>query len=368
MARISFSSVMDEIVGSLAGSTFQDSTFGLQMRTRVTPRNPQTQYSQLRRGEFGYISALWRTLTVAERNTYIAAAGTLPAALRLFITTNVNLTLVNVAILNSYVAAPVPTTLELSILQLDLMAFVVQAVGAVTTVPANTSLLILATDVREPTQLFTNPSMFTPIVSIPAGTDLLTPINIIADWNNRYGMLTANKRLCIKTVLISTLGGQRGAEIITCSQTSTMSNYTRLLTNTTLQGNAAGVNTIMFTLTIPAGAMPNVGDYLFIQSSYSTSAIASTTNINFFLGTFIGALGTGTGTLAQTWYAVLMRTDAATVIMKIYSVRGSNTRFDFPLVFEGWTNAQTKLMKAEVNFVTADKVLHQWTSVDRMLT
>ena len=90
IARISFTAIVAQIVRKLAGSVFQYSYGGFQIRTRVSPRNPQTQYQQLRRGDFGFLSQTWRNLSPTERQTFIDNAGTPPAALNLFVLSNVN--------------------------------------------------------------------------------------------------------------------------------------------------------------------------------------------------------------------------------------------------------------------------------------
>ena len=45
MARIAFTSMVEEIIGKLAGSVFQDSYMGIQIRTRASPRNPSSYFS-----------------------------------------------------------------------------------------------------------------------------------------------------------------------------------------------------------------------------------------------------------------------------------------------------------------------------------
>ena len=126
MAKVSFSALIEEIVGKLAGSVFQDSYGGFQIRTRVSPRNPQSNFQQLRRGEFGYISALWRTLSPTERQTFIDAAASPSGGLNLFIQSNVNLSLIGEPILSTYPTPTTPVEMPMEIVTYDGTLFTVE--------------------------------------------------------------------------------------------------------------------------------------------------------------------------------------------------------------------------------------------------
>ena len=190
MAKVSFSALIEEIVGKLAGSVFQDSYGGFQIRTRVSPRNPQSNFQQLRRGEFGYISALWRTLSPTERQTFIDAAASPSGGLNLFIQSNVNLSLIGEPILSTYPTPTTPVEMPMEIVTYDGTLFTVRASGATTTVPTGFTLIIFATYEKPQSKIFTNPSQFSPIVNFAAGTDLSVATDIAADWIARYGQFT----------------------------------------------------------------------------------------------------------------------------------------------------------------------------------
>ena len=181
MARVAFSALIEEIVGKLAGSVFQDSYGGMQIRTRVSPRNPQTKDQQLRRGEFGYLSAGWRFLTSVQRQTFIDAASTPPAALNLYLQSNVNLTLIEEPTITDYVPSSDPGTMPIDFSTAEPGNLSIIASGSPTTVPAGTKLLIQITYQKAPTRIFTNPSEFSPVISFDEGTDLSTATNVITE-------------------------------------------------------------------------------------------------------------------------------------------------------------------------------------------
>src|SRR5215207_1934497 len=102
MARISFTAIVAEINGKLAGSVFQYSYGGYQIHTRVSPNNPQTQYQQLRRMDFGFVAASWRELTSLQRQTWVDGAVTEPEAFNLFVASNINLILAGETMITDY--------------------------------------------------------------------------------------------------------------------------------------------------------------------------------------------------------------------------------------------------------------------------
>jgi hypothetical protein len=217
MARVNFSALISSITGKLAGSVFQDSYGGFQIRTRVSPRNPQTYYQQLRRGEFGYITQLWRGLTQPERDTWIAGAPSGMSGINFFVQCNVNLTLIEQSLISSFVGGTTPSAFPMTIAALGGGIFTIQASGAVTTVPAGLSVLVFATYEKAPSKIFTNPSQYTPVITYPPATDLSAPVSISAEWINRYGQFTSDQRICIKSVAIEHVSGFRSADTVYCA-------------------------------------------------------------------------------------------------------------------------------------------------------
>lgn len=221
MARIAFNPMAEEITGKLAGSVFQDSYFGMQVRGLPRPRNPRTPYQQLRRGDFRFLSAGWRNLTTSEKNTWIAAAGTVPAALRLYVGSNINLTLIGQPTVSNYVPGTTPVAMPLAIDTLTPVSFQLSAAGSPAVVPAGLSLLLYATADKKAYLNFTNPADYQPIKTFPAGTDFSSSHNVIIEWYQHYGIMHLSRRICIKSVLINASNGDRGAESITCAIVAT---------------------------------------------------------------------------------------------------------------------------------------------------
>jgi hypothetical protein len=217
MAKVALGSMIEEILGKRAGSVFQDSYGGYQVRGISNPKNPQTIMQQLRRGNFRYLSAGWRFLTSIEQLSWSSFAGSVPEGFRLFVGNNINLTLIEAAQVNTYIPATDPASFPLQINSLTTAEFIIQASTAVNIVPAGTSLLLFATTDRKPSNIFFNPSNYQPIKVFPPGTDLSTPGDIITEWSDHYGVLRADRYICIKSVIIDNSNGNRSADEIICA-------------------------------------------------------------------------------------------------------------------------------------------------------
>lgn len=216
MARISFTPLVAELVGKLAGSVFQYSYGGFQVHSRVTPSNPQTNRQQLRRGWFGWLAGNWRNLTPTEQGTFITAAGSAPEGLRLFIGSNINLYLINEPTITAYVPSAVPASMAMDIDSLGVGVMDIIAAGSPSTVPAGQVLLIFATAAKVLPKVFTNPSEFSPIVYFDEGTDMSSSTSIITEWEALYGIYNGTDRICINSVLIEKSNGSRSVDSIMC--------------------------------------------------------------------------------------------------------------------------------------------------------
>lgn len=76
MAR--FKSILGEIRGSIAGTTFSRNGNSAYARSRAIPVNPRSPGQTISRANLAYISALWRTLTQAQQDAWKSLAQTVP--------------------------------------------------------------------------------------------------------------------------------------------------------------------------------------------------------------------------------------------------------------------------------------------------
>jgi len=222
MAKVSFTAAVASIVGKLAGSVFQYSYGGYQLHAKGKPRNPQTPYQQLRRGDFGFLSASWRSLTSVQRQTFIDNAPPGIQAINFFTAVNTNLALISAPQITSYVPTSTPADMPVEPLEVTNESYIIKASGATAIVPAGTALCIFSTYQKQPTKIFTNPSEYSPIATIGAGTDLSTGIDIYSEFIARFGQLTIGQYLCVKSALIDITNGNRTDTVPSCATITDM--------------------------------------------------------------------------------------------------------------------------------------------------
>ena len=71
MAKINFGGGVTDMRGKLAGNAYSRNKSGAYVRAKVTPVNPNTVRQSEVRALFGSLSAAWRTLSDAERQSFI---------------------------------------------------------------------------------------------------------------------------------------------------------------------------------------------------------------------------------------------------------------------------------------------------------
>lgn len=367
MALIFFSALVDEILGKLAGSVFQYSQGGYQVHTLGKPRNPQTEYQQLRRGDFGFLSASWRSLTPTQRNSFISNVPAGISALNFFVQCNVNLILIGEPTIQTFAAATPPGDMAMQINSATPEEFLISASGATTIVPAGQKLLIYSTDTKDQTKIFTNPSQYSPIISFDEGTDLSTPTSILAAFNDRFGQLTAEKYLCIKSVLIDKSNGQRGTESISCSNTNEVANkYFNIAHIENDVSNVGAFPTALWYPDIPAHTLVNNGDKLIFRlTGYYTAptggqltvglsgaeAILTATNNaqNFFVEGFIQKVS------STDFLMGITQQGTVDGVMDVIYFGASGYNFNAPIAFnvygQGSASGQVTLSGAYIDVV-----------------
>jgi len=76
MAR--FKSILGEIRGSIAGTTFSRNGNSAYARNKAIPVNPRSPGQTLSRANLAFVSALWRTLTQAQQDAWKSLSLTVP--------------------------------------------------------------------------------------------------------------------------------------------------------------------------------------------------------------------------------------------------------------------------------------------------
>lgn len=111
MAKVIYTAAVASLSGKLAGSTFQRSIGGAQLRTGTSPRNPNTSQQQFIRVNMHSLAASWRALSVDARSSWGFAARTPSLGFSLYIQRNQQLVLAGLPPIPSFVLPNPPLVL-----------------------------------------------------------------------------------------------------------------------------------------------------------------------------------------------------------------------------------------------------------------
>ena len=216
MAKVKFTAVVADMRNKLNGSVFSKNKGGAYVRTKVTPVNPQTDAQQNVRSILATLSAAWRGLTQAQRDSWINAAPSFPyrdifgdskilSGAQLFIKLNANL--VN----NGYESidtAPAPGDLPSLAITIVTATAGVQALSVgflPTPVPTGYGLIIDATPNIGAGIAFVK-NRYRKISVVAAAT--ASPYDALADFTAVHGPLVEGQKIFIRARLLNIATGQ----------------------------------------------------------------------------------------------------------------------------------------------------------------
>ena len=210
MAKIILSALVDDIRGKLGGSVFQTTVGGLQLRTRVSPRDPKTGSQQRSRGSFSYLTRQWNNLTPAQIATWNDNAPVDTTGISFFIFTNQKIALTGQPAINSYTGSGSFDPLLLTLEDLDPTVFVISTPGLGAVLPANVYLNVFVTIQLSNGTTFISPSAYVYLMSMPPASDPAAPFTIYADYIARNGVPITGRVIGISAYLINVSTGLVG--------------------------------------------------------------------------------------------------------------------------------------------------------------
>jgi len=210
MARVVFSSIVNEIRGKLNGSVFQGGPGGFQLRTRVKPRNPRSAYQQLNRSNIGYLSRLWAELTQTQRDTWLAPVSGYPNGLDRFVAVNSRVWQLGQPAVTTSPSSFNTTDVEQQFVSLTSSTFTLQLLTGTYVLPSNVYLIIMATRPLSAGATFIGARWRTFTAAIPPATDLGTAYSIESEYVARHGAKSAGKLIGIQYYLLNASTGEYG--------------------------------------------------------------------------------------------------------------------------------------------------------------
>lgn len=201
----------------LAGWVYSKNRYGNYARRKVTPVNPQTIYQQQVRQRLGNLSAAWRGLTQAQRQTWIDASASFPvidvfgypinlSGNILFVRMNQNLLNIGQSTIDT---APLPEGIP------DLFADTLTAAAGTPalsltiseqTVPTGYSLAVYATGNVGPGKSYVKNLL----KFIGTGTATTGTVDLLSLWQARFGTLVEGQKIVVRVRLINETTGQAG--------------------------------------------------------------------------------------------------------------------------------------------------------------
>jgi len=217
MAKVLFTAVVADMRNKLNGTVFSKNRYGAYTRTKVTPVNPQTTAQQLVRSRFGSRSSAWRSLTEAQRQTWIDAAPSFPvfdifgnqkilSGQALYEQLNLNLTLIGETALESAPAAASVGNVVLDGITADFGSENILLQSATANVPANLTAVVEGTPYYSPGISFVkNKYRFVQLIE---GTGGFNGANVYSAWSDVFGTLLEGQKVSIRVKFINTSTGQ----------------------------------------------------------------------------------------------------------------------------------------------------------------
>lgn len=225
MAKIKYSALVSEVRNKLNGSVLSKNRYGNYIRNKVTPVNPQTSFQQAARQRLGNLSASWRELTQAQRNSFINGAKNLPftdifgdikylSGQTMFVKLNGNLEKIGSPRIDSF-----PETVGFSELAISNPDFTVDGTsGPLTaagfavspgTIPAGFAMVVYATPSIPAGRAFVkNQYRFLGVATVTAGA-----ADIFSMLNSRFGEFTVGETVSVRCALVSTTTGQQSVAV-----------------------------------------------------------------------------------------------------------------------------------------------------------
>lgn len=195
MAKIILSGLVDSLTGKLGGSVFQNTVGGLQMRTRVSPRDPKSTPQQRSRASWSVGSLTWNDLNPTELASWNSNAPVDTSGVSFFLNINQRIASVGQPLLREYTGTDYGFEIQP---QFDSLApndftFSIQIGNPV--LIADEYLAIFATRQLPAGISFITPSEYVLLVSYSPGTIVNTPIDITALYQAKYGVLVSGQRV-----------------------------------------------------------------------------------------------------------------------------------------------------------------------------
>lgn len=207
MAKVSLSSLLDSLTGKLSGSVFQKSLGGLQLRSRVSPRNPRSGAQQFNRGNFSYVAGLWDTLDPAQISSWNDNAPSGVSGKAFFLQVNAMINSSGQDLILEYTASGALDYPDLVFNDLTPTLMLVETLGINYDLPAGQYLVIFATPQLRSGVTFISPSTYRLLYVVHPGVNPAVTFSIYAEYVAKFSAPAEGNVIGLRFYLIDTITG-----------------------------------------------------------------------------------------------------------------------------------------------------------------
>ena len=221
--KMKFGALVTDGRGKIGGHVASKNRGGAYLRTKVTPVNPQTSYQNAARARITTFSQGWRGLTANQQAAWNSAVsnwqktdifGDLknPSGINLYVRLNSNL---SEAGQSAIATPPLPNSVTNAVTATLTGAAGTPALSlafTVSPIPAATTWIIRVTPQVSAGKSFVK-SLYRNLNTQAAA--VTTPINLLADYNTRFGTLVAGQKVFVEIIAVSNTTGVKSTPIST---------------------------------------------------------------------------------------------------------------------------------------------------------
>jgi hypothetical protein len=207
MAKVVLSGLITSLSGKLAGSVFQKTVGGLQVRTKVSPRNPRTARQQMRRSEWSFAALSWLTFNAAEIASWNDNAPPLSSGVAFFLETNAKIQTAGQPLLRTYTPGTVTATAAANFNTLTAGSIILNDLSLLQKIQDNEFLNIFMTRNLPGSTTFLSPSDYVLIETLPPFTSTDAPVDVTVAYSLRFPSLGSGERVGLRFYIVNVATG-----------------------------------------------------------------------------------------------------------------------------------------------------------------
>lgn len=207
MAKVLLSALLDDLRGKLSGSVFQGTIGGLQLRCKVSPRNPSLQQMQFSRSQYSYQRRIWPLLTSPQRQSWVDNAPSGSSGPAFFVSQNQKIALTGNSLIEEFTPDTAPVLSSVGFSDLNATAALISVTGDISVLPANNYMNVFVSVPLSPGKSFISPSSYVFLTSLAPGTDFGVDIDITTEYLAKYGSLPVDYLIGVRVYIIDVVTG-----------------------------------------------------------------------------------------------------------------------------------------------------------------